>query len=361
MNIMEITSGTEMNGAVQHCHLLCRALARRGNRVTLVCRPGAWIGDQFADGSVEVIRSDLHRIPFDELRRIAAVVRQRRIEVVHTHMSRAHFFGVLLRWFSGVPCAATAHSRYIQVHWMFNDLVIAVSEATRRFHRRWNLVGARRIETIHNFIDPDRLNPMPADARAEVRAEWGVEASWPLVGAVGNVIPRKGLIYLVRALPEVLSAVPEARLVIVGREISRSYLARLKSLADEIGVASRIVWAGHRTDVPRVLAALDLCVLASLEESLPLTLLEAMAAGLPVVATAVGGVPECIRPGQTGLLVRPGNSGELARAIVHLLSDPAQRRALGDAGAVWVREQFSPEAQTARIEAALARVARPAA
>ncbi len=360
MNIMEITSGTEINGAVQHCYLLCRELARRGNRVTLVCRPGAWIGDQFNDGSLEVVRSDLHRIPFDELRRVAALVRERRIEVVHTHMSRAHFFGVLLRWFSGAPCAATAHSRYFQVHWMLNDLVIAVSEATRQFHRRWNLVRAGRIETIHNFIDAEGLLPVAEHARAEVRAEWGVEPSCPLVGAVGNVVPRKGLIYLVRALPRILAVVPNARLAIVGREISASYVAQLKAAAHELGVASRIVWAGHRTDVRRVLAALDLCVLASLEESLPLTILEAMAAGLPIVATAVGGVPECIRPGETGLLVRPADSRALAEAIVALLSDPATCRALGRSGAVRVREQFSPQGQTARIEAALARIARVA-
>lgn len=358
MHIMEMTSGTDCNGAVRHCLLLARELVRRGNRVTLVCRPGAWIGDQFPDGSVEVVRSDLHRLPLDELRRLASVVRQRGIEVIHTHMSRAHFFGVLLRWFSGTPCAATAHSRYLQIHWPLNDLVIAVSEATRRFHRRWNLVPAGRIETIHNFVDPEALAPVPESARDEVRAEWLVPPQVRLVGILGNVIPRKGHLYLVRALPRVLAAVPSAWLVIVGSELSRRYVARVKATAECLGVAKRILWVGPRSDIRRVLAALDLCVLASVEESLPMVLLEAMAAGLPVVATAVGGVPECIRPGETGLLVPPADAGALAEAIITLLANPARCRAFGQAGVAWVRQHFSPEGQVPRIEAALARIAR---
>ena len=143
--------------------MLSRELARRGNRVTLVCLPGAWIGDQAAGDGIEVVRSDLHRWPTDELRRIAAVVRQRQIDVIHTHTSRSNFFGILLRWFSGVPSVATAHSRHIQLHWMFNDRVIAVSEATRRYQRMYNFVRASRIETIHNFIDYRRLAAVPPD------------------------------------------------------------------------------------------------------------------------------------------------------------------------------------------------------
>lgn len=360
MHVLEITSGTDVSGAVRHCQLLSRELVRRGHRVTLVCRPGAWIGNQFADGSVEVIRSDLHRLPLDEVRRMAAVVRQRGIDVIHTHMSRAHFFGVLLRWFSGVPCAATAHSRHFQIHWPLNDLVIAVSEATRRFHCRWNLVPADRIETIHNFIDPAALVPMPERARHEVRGEWSVHPGERLVGVVGNVIPRKGHLYLVRALPRVLGAIPSARLVVIGNEASPEYVARVKAAAGQLGVAGRIVWAGHRADIRRALAGLDLCVLASVEESFPLVLLEAMAAGLPVVATAVGGVPECMRPGETGLLVPPADSGALAEAIITLLADPNRCRAFGQAAADWARQRFSPEGQVARIEAALARIARAA-
>ena len=103
MNIMEVIPGTRVNGAILHCLLLSRELARRGHRVTLVCRPDAWIASQATEQGIEVVPSDLHRWPTDELRRLARFVRQQQIDVIHTHTSRANFFGVLLRWLAVRP------------------------------------------------------------------------------------------------------------------------------------------------------------------------------------------------------------------------------------------------------------------
>jgi len=358
VRILEIISAPEVNGAVIHCLQLSQELARRGHQVLVACRPGAWIERQLAGGPIEVIPSDLHRWPPDELSRMAAVIRQKSVDVVHTHMSRAHFFGVLLRWFSGVPCVATAHNRLLQLHWMFNDHVIAVSEATRRFQHRVNLVRNSRLTTIRNFIDDRHRRSVLPDRRAAVRAQLGVDASSPLVGVVGAVIPRKGQVYLVRALPKILAACPTARFLLVGTmEFTSEYVREVHAVADRLGVASRIVWTGHRDDVAEILAALDLFVLPSLEESLPLTILEAMACGLPVVATAVSGIPEVVRQNETGILVPPRDSDALADAIISLLGDPERRRQFGQAGQRVVKTHHSIETQVTAIEQALARVA----
>ena len=143
--------------------------------------------------------------------------------------------------------------------------------------------------------------------------------------------------------------------MIIGETLDehRQYQAKLERTAEQLGVSSRIIWAGYCPNAYEVLAALDVFVLASLEENLPMVILEAMALGLPAVATAVGGIPECIVPGQTGLLVPPANPEVLAAAVVGLLADPAQRRRLGEAGRRQVQESFSLESQTTRIEAAL--------
>jgi len=198
MRIMEIVSGAGVNRAVTHCLLLTRELARRGHGVTLVCRPGAWIARQVVVDPVDVIRSDLHRWPLDELRRIATLAQQRRIDVVHTHMSRAHSFGVLLRWASGLPCVATAQSRHVQLHWMFNDRVIAVSDTTRRFHRSYNLVRAHRIVTIPDFVDGDRILPFARDDANQdagsdvVRGECSAESQTAQIEAVfAGLVPRR--------------------------------------------------------------------------------------------------------------------------------------------------------------------------
>lgn len=358
MRIMEIVSGTALNGAIQHCLLLTRHLARRGHAMTLVCRPQSWIAAQLAADPVEVIFSDLHRWPPDELRRIASVIRQRRIDLVHTHMSRAHFFGVLLRWFSGAPCVATAHNRLIQLHWMFNDLVIAVSEATRRYQQTRNLVRADRIVTIHNFIDDRPPTELSPEVRSRIRASLAADESSLLVAVIGHVIPRKGLIYLIRALPEVSEAIPGVRVAFVGQRLDVAYAARVEATAVELGLADRIVWTGQRSDVPELMAAMDLCVMPSLEESLPLVLLEAMAAGLPVVGTTVGGIPECVVPEETGLLVPPADPHALAQAMIALLADPDRRRRFGEAGRQRVRNHFSCQSQVAAIEAAFQQVLR---
>jgi len=362
MNILEIVSGKEgTNGAIRHCLLLSRELARRGHRVTLVCRADSWIAARAPRFGIEVLTSDLRRWPTTELRRIAAAALQRRIDVIHTHMSRAHVFGVLLRWMTGTACVATAHNRHFQLHWMLNDLVIAVSEATRRFHRRANLVLPRRIVTIHNFVDQERISGVGPEARRRTRHALGIHEDSPAIGAIGDVTPRKGLLYLVRAMPQILAAVPQTRLIVVGRDDEKpDYVAKVKTAAQSLNVASRIVWTGRRDDVPELLAALDLLVLPSLEESLPLSILEAMTAGLPVVATAVGGVPECVRHGQTGLLVPPAQSDALAEAVIRVLSDATLARRYGQAGRQRVLGEFSPGSQAARIEAALAGVTRRA-
>lgn len=357
MHVLEIVSGTTINGAVTHCLLVSRELARRGHRVTAVCRPEAWVAPQFAAAGIEVIASDLRRWPPGELRRIGRFARQNGVDVIHTHMSRAHLFGVLLRFRSGIACAASAQSRHFQLHWMFNDLVIAASEATRRYHMRWNLVPSGRIVTIANFVDTDLFAPPSDDSRRQSRAECGLEDDDLLLGVIGHLFPRKGQLYLVEALPEIVAAAPGARLILVG-DVNIHYADQVKDAARRGGVADRIIWAGQHDNVRPLLEALDVCVLPSLEETLPLTVLEAMASGLPVVATAVGGTPECIVDSQTGVLIPPADPPALSRAIIPLLQDADRRRRMAAAARRYVEEHFSIASQLPRIEEALARAAR---
>jgi glycosyltransferase involved in cell wall biosynthesis len=263
---------------------------------------------------------------------------------------------VLLRRFSGIPCVATAHNRLLQLHWMLNDQVIACSESTRRFHRRFNLVGRQRIVTIHNFIDFDRFAHVPDVARQEIRREFGLSEDALLVGEIGNICRRKGQIHLVRALPTVLAQLPQTRLLLVGCDQNAKmlpYIAKVKQEARRLGVERQVIWAGARQDIPEILAALDLFALPSLEEGHPLAVLEAMACQTPVVASAVGGLPEMTRSGETGVLVPPADPPSLAAAIVRLLGDPDLRCRLSTRAHEMVKRQFSPMSQLPQIEAVL--------
>ena len=356
MRIAEIISGKKVNGAVRHCLLLTRELARRGHEVTLVCRNGSWIARQLASDPVDIVFSELHRWPSDEVHRMAAVLRRKAIDVVHTHMSRAHFFGVLMRWFANVPCVATAHNRLFQPHWMFNDLVIAVSDATRRYHQTYNLVRADRIVTVHNFVDYDRFAGVPFTTRDEIRRELKIGPASRLMAVVGNVIPKKGQIHAVRAMPKILAASPSAKLLFVGDIGHPGYGDDVKQTAVELGVTPHIIWTGERDDVNRILAAVDVTVLPSLDDALPMAILEAMAAGRPVVASEVGGIPECVRSGKTGILVPARDPDALAHAVTRVFTNPTEREKMIRAGRRQVQKHFCTERQATAIEAAFGRV-----
>ena len=174
MNIVEIASrpGGQWGGSTLPCTVAGVGPPGPSGDVDLPSRE-LEIAEQARGGPVEVVLSDLRRWPPGENRRIAELVRRRRVDVIHTHMSRAHFFGVLLRWWSGVPCVATAHSRHFQLFCRFNDRVIAVSEPTRRYHQRWNRVSPNRMLTIPNFIEPQCLTAV----RSEDRRSLGVRYS----------------------------------------------------------------------------------------------------------------------------------------------------------------------------------------
>jgi glycosyltransferase involved in cell wall biosynthesis len=316
-----------------------------------VCRPESWISRQLDGEPIEILESTLKRRP-SEIRRVGRWLRDRGVDVIHTHMSSAHLFGVILKFTAGMKCVATAHNRKFQPHWLFNDRVIAVSDATAEYHRRVNWVSPRRMTTVRNFIDLEKYRGLKTGTRERIRSEFGFEDQHLVVGTVGEVIERKGVRYLVSALPQVLSACPDARVLVVGSLGPPNAYARHTRdvLARELGVADKIVWTDHRSDVPDLLSAMDVFAQPSLEEQLPLSIIEAMAAGLPTVATRAGGTPEVVVDDVTGYLVDPEDVDALAEAIGRFTVDARLRATMGQAGREYAYKCFSPETQVPRIE-----------
>ncbi len=348
---MQLVSGMLVNGAVLQCLALTRALASRGHQVVLACRPGAWIGDQVAGTNVTVVRSHLRRWPLSDARQLAEIAHAHGTDLIHTHQSRAHACGLLVRWRSGIPCVATAHSRHIQPHWCLNDFVIANSQATFDFQHRWNLVPRGRMRVVNYLLELDRFENEPAESGRQLRQAWGCTERHRVAGVIGDIIPRKGQLHVVRAWPQVVRAVPHARLVFIGAEKDPTYTARLRSELETLGVADSIRFAGYHTDMSAVMQAIDLCVSSAVEEALGLTIPEAMAARRSVVATQVGGVPENVWHGETGLLVPPARHVPMAEAITQLLSDDVRRHQFAEQGWRRVRQKYDPASQIGEIEA----------
>lgn len=350
MHVLEIVSAKQSNGVIAHFRLLAPALRERGHRVTVLARAGSPFVDEFTAAGFETLASDLHRWPADEIKRIAAWAKAEKVDVVHAHMSRANNFGLRIRQATGIPCVLTAHALTWHPHWRAASHVIAVSEATAAWHRRRNLVTAQRMSVVRNFVAWPRPEPAQG-ARAALRAEWGVPEGAFLLGAIGDVIPRKGQDLAVRALAQT----PEnVRLVVVGR--GEGFLEKVRAEAARLGVADRIVWAGFRTDIPAVHAAIDGLVMASRRDPCPMAVIEALGAGLPVVGTRVDGIPEFVTDGATGFLAPADDAAALGSAMARLSAlSPHERAAMGDRARSSIADGATVASQVPQIESILAR------
>jgi glycosyltransferase involved in cell wall biosynthesis len=295
-------------------------------------------------------------------RRLLRLLRERRYDLVHAHLAYASIWGLLAGRLTGTPVVVTLHvrppddppwSREGLRRWLlvaaanrWAGRVLAVSGAVRD---AWAAVGLlrERLVVVNNGVEPGRPGD-GADAAEAVRRELRVPGDAPLVVTVSVLRPGKGLEVLLAAVPAVLAEHPRARFAVVGDGPERR---RLEERAAAAGLGEAVAWTGFRQDVPTLLVAADLFVLPSRDDAFPTVLLEAQAAGVAVVASRAGGIPEIVEDGATGLLVPPGDAAALARALSALLADPAARRRLAEAGRRRVGERFSTGAWLARLEA----------
>jgi glycosyltransferase involved in cell wall biosynthesis len=227
-----------------------------------------------------------------------------------------------------------------------NDAVLAVSEgvAASIAPPAW-MPQSPRIEVLHHGIDPTKLSTGD-DARRTARQLLDLPPDVPVVGTLANLTPKKDHAGIIDAVGRIREKQPDVVALFVG---SGPLEAQLRALTDEAGLAGSIRFLGMRADALSILPALDVFVLGSRFEGLPISLLEAMGSGLACVATQVGGIPEVIRNASEGLLVPPGEPGALAEAVVGLLDDTTRRADIGAAGAERVRTAFTIERAARRI------------
>jgi glycosyltransferase involved in cell wall biosynthesis len=264
---------------------------------------------------------------------------------VHTNSTKMHLLA-----------GAAARVRRLPVVWHMRDLmtdpdarawlrraverirpeVIAISEAVAAQFEGMPC----RVRVVPNGIPIERFEPGPPPEG--LREELGLPTDVPVACVVGRLTPWKGHRTLLRAWPEVVERVPDAHLLVVGEVAfwEDSYADELRSLTEELEITDRVVWAGFRDDVPEILRLVDLLVLASTDEPFGRVVIEGMAAGLPVVATDSGGVPEIVVEGETGLLVPSEQPEPMADAIAQVLGEPDLARRMGAAGRARAVERF---------------------
>jgi glycosyltransferase involved in cell wall biosynthesis len=232
------------------------------------------------------------------------------------------------------------------------DAIVANSDAVRAEVARYERIDPGRIRVIHNGVDIPA--PIPPAARAALRAAWGVGPDDVLVGCVGNYKSGKGQELLVRAHARALPTTPGLRLILVGEGPRR---AELQRLVDELGVHDAVRLHGAEPDARDIIGAFDIVAQASVSEGLPNAVLEAAAAGLPIVATDAGGTAEILDQGRAGILVPIDDETAMAAAIGRLAADPVLRRSLGETARMFVQSAFGVDrfvAETAALYEELA-------
>jgi len=269
--------------------------------------------------------------------------------LVHTNNALVeNWDAILAARLAGVPCIAHVR-RFQQVgpfeRWLARGLagIIYISQAVAANHREQG-IHSQRDRVIYDGLPPESFTPVTEEVRQQVRHEFGIAQDAPLIGVVGRLTPWKGQDVFLRAFAQIHTRMPDARALIIGGggPGDEAFVAELSRWQEALGLGQSVIFTGERSDVPRLLRGLDLLVHSSTEpEPFGLVIIEGMAAGLPVVATRGGGAVEAVRVRETGLLVPRGDGTAMAQAVLSLLSDGEQMRAMGEAARWWAEEQFT--------------------
>jgi glycosyltransferase involved in cell wall biosynthesis len=281
------------------------------------------------------------------VRQLRSLLLKHNIDLVNPHGYKADLYAYAAAWPSRTALVATVHNwpsrRFsMRAYAVLDrlalrrfDKVIGVSEVPINILRRSRL-APNKMATVANGVDVERFDLAAPSLRKEIGSPGTI-----LVGFVGRLVPEKGGEILLRAAQQVLASQPKIRFVFVGEGPSRK---RWEALARQLDIGTQVAFVGARDYMPGVYSSLDIVVLPSFIESMPMCLLEAMAAGKAVISTRVGAVPQLLASEQTGLLVEPGDVDGLSAAILRLLENPELAARLGKNGRQHVARSFSVEA-----------------
>lgn len=356
--ILQLTSTSDLGGAERMALHLAQHLdpARFQPQIASLIGSGALID---LAASQNIPATDLQfRSAVDPagIRRLVQLIRREKIQVVQTHGLRADS---IARWAARLggaravistihsidPWRRWQHSLLDRVTAPFVSHFIAVCEAAKQATIRREHIRPDRISVVYIGL-PER--EIPRERRDELRAKFNIPPdAYPVVGILANLREMKGHRHAVAALPAILQQFPKAHFLFAGRDDSNGAIAQF---ARDTGVAGHISAPGFIQDSAEVLAALDLFLLPSDWEGTPVSIIEAMQAGVPVIATRVGGIPELLRDDIEGVLIPPGQPNQIARAVVDLTNDWPRRARLAKSAEARALTTFSIDQMTARTE-----------
>jgi len=338
--ILLLSSVLNRRGAERMIFQLATGLDRDKYDAKVVClRKETPFMGEFIRAGVDIRSLGMRRYfqpgPLLELYRF---IKRENIDLIHTHLYRDAIYGRILGKLAGVPVVSTLHNSYVWrskaqllldgITALWADKIVAVSNAVRRYAIKNEHIAPARITTIYNGIETEKFRIPPGDV-LKLKKELGLGHNELVIGSAGELTRQKGYRYLLPAASAILKEHPEVRFLIAGDgELKKELESRVK----ESGISRQVSFLGYRADIPCVLNLFDIFVLPSLWEGLPVVLIEAMAAGRPIVATDVDGNLEVIGEREAGLAVAPRDPQALRGALLQLIKNPARREEMGRKG-----------------------------
>lgn len=348
MKVLHVESGRHLYGGARQVAYILEGLAARGVDNLLACPSSSAIAEAAApfarvvampmggDGDVALAW------------RLARLIRAHRPDLAHLHSRRgADIWGGIAARLTNTPCILSRrvdnpeHRAVVALKYRLYDHVITISEGIRQVLLNEG-VAPGKVSCVRSAVEADPYL-VPVDGAA-FRQEFGLPAEALVVGMVAQLIPRKGHRYLLAALPDLLRAFPALHVLIFGQG---PLAGELRAACAAPPLAGRVHLAGFRHDLPRWLGGLDLLVHPADMEGLGVSLLQAGAAAVPIIASRAGGLPEAVEDGVTGVLIPPGDIPALGAAMARLLADGDLRRRMGAAGRARILAEFSVDAMVA--------------
>ncbi len=355
MRILHLIASEGLYGAARVVIELSKALKKVHN-----CQPIVGVITNSYNTDVAIIdeakANDIDVVIFHSNRQLSLktvlsikkYIKTENIHLVHCHGYKSNFYG-LISSSNKIPKVATNHNWLIS-HWKLKlyclldalwiryfDRIVAVSDEIKREMLKYR-IPEKKIEVVDNGIDLGRFNK--DISTKEIKREFNINDDNKIVGTIGSLRYEKGHIYLLRAAKEIIENHKYVKFMIIGDGPLRKYLA---NEIINLGIKDNVIFTGYRKDIPEMLSVFDIFVLPSIKEGLPLVLLEAMAAGKPVIASKVGAVPKIIKNNKNGILIKSKSIPELKSAIDFILDNKEKVERLTTEGYVTVKKEFSSE------------------
>ncbi len=355
MNILYISNHLNTGGITSYLHTLTKGMRKKGHSVFLASSGGTWL-PRFTAEDIDFIPIPMNTKKvvspkiLSSLLKLSKIIEKKRIQLVHSHSRTTQVLAYLLARRLGIKHVLTCHGffkrrLFRKLFPCWPDAIIAISEQVQEHLVQDLKADEKKIFVVPNGIDVEKFRVQSLESKDDIKKRYGLKEG-PIIGIVARLSDVKGHIYLVQAMSFVLEQIPEVQLLIVGDGKMKNELV---AAVENLRIRQNVVFVPSVPDTREIFSLMDVFVMPSLKEGLGLALMEAMASGLAVIGSDVGGIRSLIQEGINGLLVKPADVAGLSQAILRLLTDP-QSRSWGEAGRLFIERNFSQDKMVAQTE-----------